>query len=609
MVREQSDIQKDQTPGILPANKAAIIPQVSSPFSRLLLIVENPWFAYIGILLLQLKRVWGVWLYKDLTSGDTSAYFLNAYGWAHQFSVNVLWSPLYTAYYGTLLKILSNVYWATLLHRLIIVFALAILVLALMRRLLPAGLAWLIAAWWVLLPINFNSLYEIHLFAPILPLIACLLVLKRSGARSRGLALGILAIDMTLVRNEIVIAFSLWALACLWWELRQARQAGRLEIKKLLPAYALPLLLAALLFAFFNARTLIKQTPEQISRKHTLNVCQVYAFGYQQRNSDWNKSPWIDCQELMLRDFGKPMPSLLEAVQINPKAMFEHFLWNVRLTPAGIQLALFNASSASANPDYAPAELNNQLVLIPSLLCLALVLIASILLIRQRRVWWPTWFRDRAWGWLMLVCLSAVMMVVIPTQRPRPSYMFLFSLTLMALVGSALWVLARGVSVQRRVLQLASLLVVCAALLFTPSYFTNQPRPLLNFYNWTAPSAEYIGLPGTSLVARGYTSELCNYFTKASKGGCLGFTYDIFKTLAPGQTVAEFFAGQQPVPVVAFIADDVFFATYGTQPAIQAFLQQPEKEGWKLVSLQDNSNGRWYVYVNARYFNLPPSIR
>ena len=48
-------------------------------------------------------------------------------------------------------------YTILILHRMLIVLALAVLVLALMRRLLPPGIAWMAAAWWVVLPIDFND--------------------------------------------------------------------------------------------------------------------------------------------------------------------------------------------------------------------------------------------------------------------------------------------------------------------------------------------------------------------------------------------------------------------------------------------------------------------
>lgn len=193
----------------------------------------------------------GAWQYKDLTYGDTSSYFRSAVGWAHELSVTIHWSPLYTAFYGTIFKLTPDVYWATLLHRLLIVFILAIMVLALMRRLLPAGIAWLIAAWWVILPINFDSLYEVHLFAVLLPLAAVLLVLYQPSRWTRGAALGILLLTTFLVRNEVILAVGLWTLVCVTWEIHQARFQRPSTLKVNLLAYGLPVLFALAAFGFF----------------------------------------------------------------------------------------------------------------------------------------------------------------------------------------------------------------------------------------------------------------------------------------------------------------------------------------------------------------------
>src|SRR5437867_6900652 len=80
------------------------------------------WFSYITLFLLQLKVVWGAWLYRDLTTGDTAGYYRIAYGWYRQFTDNAAWSPIYTSFYGSFLRILDDAYFATIMHRLVIVF-------------------------------------------------------------------------------------------------------------------------------------------------------------------------------------------------------------------------------------------------------------------------------------------------------------------------------------------------------------------------------------------------------------------------------------------------------------------------------------------------------
>src|SRR5262245_48939376 len=90
----------------------------------------------------------------------------HSYLWSERFAVNIVWSPLYTAFYGSVFALTKNVYAATTLHRIIIVIAVTLGVLAVMRKLLPpVALALLVASWWAILPINFDTLSEVHLFA------------------------------------------------------------------------------------------------------------------------------------------------------------------------------------------------------------------------------------------------------------------------------------------------------------------------------------------------------------------------------------------------------------------------------------------------------------
>src|SRR5271168_4266842 len=91
-------------------------------------------FSYATILLLQLKVVWGYWNVRDVSSGDTASYFVDAYNWfRHRLDV-ITWSPLYTAYYGWFLHISDNAVFVTFAHRMVLVFILAALVLGVMRR-------------------------------------------------------------------------------------------------------------------------------------------------------------------------------------------------------------------------------------------------------------------------------------------------------------------------------------------------------------------------------------------------------------------------------------------------------------------------------------------
>ena len=194
--------------------RASDAPSVRT-LDRLDRLAGRPWISYPLLLLLQLKVMWGVWQYRDLPRGDESGYYSRAFLWFKDLMVDIVWSPLYTAFLGTLMHLSSDAYVVTTVHRLMILLALGILVLALMRRLLPHGIAWLIAAWWVILPVNFDTVSTVHLF-PVVPVLAAwLLMLYTPGPWTRGGAIAILLVTSVLIRNEYLVATVALGIVCL----------------------------------------------------------------------------------------------------------------------------------------------------------------------------------------------------------------------------------------------------------------------------------------------------------------------------------------------------------------------------------------------------------
>ena len=86
-------------------------------------LVANPIVAYGLVLLIVLRELWGIWRYLDVTTGDTSSYFLDALRWAHGLHDDIVWSPLYTDFFGVVVALINNVADAVLIHRLVIVIA------------------------------------------------------------------------------------------------------------------------------------------------------------------------------------------------------------------------------------------------------------------------------------------------------------------------------------------------------------------------------------------------------------------------------------------------------------------------------------------------------
>src|SRR5262249_54064265 len=137
----------------------------------------------------------------------------------------------------------------------------------------------------------------------------------------------------------------------------------------------------------------------------------------------------------------RPQLTLRQMFAANPRAVLGHVAWNVSLVPNGLQVLLFNAASGSRNPDYPAPHLNRRFPLYFTLICAAVWIVASFLLVKERRFWWEFWLRERALTWLAMLAVAAVAFTVIPTQRPRPSYLFSLGVFLMAVTAMGAFVI------------------------------------------------------------------------------------------------------------------------------------------------------------------------
>ncbi len=554
-------------------------------------LATNAWFAYLTLFALQFKVVYGMWFFRDLTSGDTSSYFTNGAIFYRTARDEIAWSPLYTTFYGTLLNFSHDAYFVTILHRLIIIFVVSLLLLAVMRRLLPHSIAWLVTAWWVILPVNFDALYEVHMFAAIPTLIVFMVALYKPNIWTRGAALGLFLLTSFLMRNEVFIATGLWFAACMIWEVYSARQQGALALLVYLRAYVLPVIaaFAVVLLFYARAQTPFPQLSGVLEVKHTLNVCQIYAYNYQQRHPDWTESPWTQCQDLMTQVFGVPQPSMMEAIQRNPRAMLAYFAWNARLIPDGLQVLLFNATSGTGQPDYVSHITGAPYALVLSILLLA-ILIAGAWEIR-RKDWWNRWIKARAWGWMALLCIAVVMVVVMLMQRPRPSYMLNLFFLIAALVGMGTFALVdHWIGIRRFTLLMP--IAAVALIVLVPVYFTDQyrypngspNRDLLLRYERLAPFEALFAQPNTHLITYGWAGELCNYIAVT---GCTPLDYRDFMASKPADVSVGDWLTQQQITLI--YVDEYVFA----DPAVQAFLANPEAAGWQIVTQTQTDDSHW----------------
>jgi hypothetical protein len=569
-------------------------------FWRGLGALHSAWFAYLLLAVLQLRVVWGVWRYLDLSTGDTAAYCGLAWRWSSALALHFAWSPLYTAYYGTVLAVVPDVWLATLVHRLVIVFAVSLLALALFRRLLPPGIAWLAAAWWAVLPINFNTVYEVHLFAA-LPVLVSWVLLAGRQPWARGVALALLGLAAVLMRSELAVSFGLVGLLCLGWELRAARRARREGAPprgRLLWAYGLPLAAVPLLClgAYWRSVEKGSEVLHVFRAKHILNMAQVYCSGYRQRHPEWTRNPWVEYEELMQAHFGKPLLPLTEMILRNPAAVLEHFAWNYRLLPSGLELLLFNATAGSESPDYIPVQTSCAAVRKWSFLLLGVLALGGALAAWQWRWWWQNWLRERALGWLALAAFLPLACLIIATQRPRPSYLFPQSLLIMATAGLAAHIILSQVPFAWRLRAVMPVVMIACCFLVKPYYGPprdGQPAfPCRTAVKRMLPFKPLIAREGARVLLGDWAGFIALY---VGKWRCQAFDYR-FLTGWRREVPLETFLAENKIDLVYL--DENLLRTLEAEksPAAHSFLAPCGPSGWELVGSGDTPGARWRLF-------------
>lgn len=398
-----------------------------------------PWITFLLFELLALGRLWD---WHDLPQGDTAGYFHDASRWALFGKLPLeatVFSPLYVVFFGAIQWCFSDPCAAVLAHRYIIVLSTGFLALLLCRRLLPHPWSWIAAACWFLCPHNYNAYFEVHLFGFALTLAACWLFGgKTSWLKGLGIAAA-LALAL-LMRNEYLpMPLCLFGVAL--WELISRKRSGEIERSKLRELWGLftpsVLLCALWIFLVPLEKPLTRKSLLSLFKWRTeANISQVYAYGYMQRHPEWTGEPWNGGGPLLIEKFGSQDVTFLTAFQRNPSAMIEHFVWNLRLIPSGLELGLFNGYAGRVSPDFNEKRSYGGHPLAAVGLCITLSLAGLAL--------WNTLnhrsalFHQAGWSWLALsACMPSVCTAIL-TQRPRPSYIFPLTFLLAILAWNGL---------------------------------------------------------------------------------------------------------------------------------------------------------------------------
>ncbi len=425
------------------------IMNIFSPMKNLIIDSENDRFQranntsilifLVLVILLMTKVLWGYWE-RDLTFGDTSYYYIEAVRWHLLRSVNIIWSPIYTAYYGYWLDATENAAIATFLHRIGLLIVTTGLVAWIGLCTLPRLFAFLLVCWWVALPIHYDTLYEVHLFGAIPMLVLALIALNVGEKWRSPLLLGVAVLATMLIRNEFILSIGVFLVLGFVNLATKKADLSFATLRGVIFRHAIVLLIVGLIVAFFYSASSIhgEDIKKASEPKHTLNMCQVYAFGYQQRNPEWKASPWTECSPLMQEKFGHAMPTLGQMLTANPHAVAEHFLWNLSLTRAGLEVLLFNATASEANPDYASVL---YAPIFPSILLglsIAIITIGGFLVYKTSPEKYLGVRRNIKQLAPVLCAAFIIVIAIILTQRPRPSYLLGAGVLYMWLVFSFL---------------------------------------------------------------------------------------------------------------------------------------------------------------------------
>jgi hypothetical protein len=557
--------------------------------------VANPFVAYVLIAALQLRVIWNIWKYRDLTIGDSANYFVDAVSWVHGLHENVVYYPLYDAFWGTILAVVHNVYAAAIIHRVVIVLAATLLVLALMRAILGPALGLLIAAWWAVIPANFDVLYEVHLFGVLPILLAVLIVARVPHRQGLGIAIAIFLASAVLVRSELIAAAIILAGVVGAYEVREVRRGRRASRSSYLRAYVVPIVLACLLVGGAYARSHVQGSvaTQQLKEKEETNFCESYAASYQQRHpTRLLGNPFTECSPLMQQTFGRPMPTVFQGVSANPKAVAGFAAWGAQLLPGGLQVALLGATAFDNDPGFRPVTENSTYAFLLAVILLIVVIAGLGVAATEGRLSLRRASARTRWILVTLASVAATDLLVILTTRPWAEYMYGLTICALALIGLSVSVLLRRAGAGRLIAPVALGTVIVLIVVF-PTFYSPEPRPVYEAVQHLQVLRTRLQRPGSVLIAQDSSNELCDYLAYSYQRICTPVNW---LALRP-QVTARTSVGQvlDRANASAVYADAGMLA----DPLIAGLVAKPRAQGWRQIAHGSGPNGPWQLLVRA----------
>jgi hypothetical protein len=263
------------------------------------------------------------------------------------------------------------------------------------------------------------------------------------------------------------------------------------------------------------------QYPElskSLAGKHTLNIAQIYAFGYGQRHDDYESSPWTGYGELLEETFGEAQPTLWQAIAANPRAMAGHFLWNASLVPSGLQTALLGARAGKKTPGYANTPRKPLLAWLGTLVVLGVWIVGGRQLLGPGRAAFFAHLQRQRWAYTAMACVAVTVAGVAILQRPRPAYMFPLTVLLMLYTGHC------SRAVVERWPRLAppawgGAAAILVVLLVTPSYWADRDdrRPVATYYRALEAHRDRFPTAAVGVAVPGWESDLRFYLERGTR--------------------------------------------------------------------------------------------
>jgi hypothetical protein len=515
-----------------------------------------------------------------------------ASGWADHLQVIPAYYPLYNVLYGSLKWLVDDPFSVTILHRVLIVLGTTALLLAVLRRLLTPGIAWALALWWAVLPVTYDTIFEIHLFGALAGLAIALVALRWSGLAARATVFGLLLAAALLVRNEYIVGAFVFGVVWVGYELWRMRTGTAPPWRALAAAGAIPMLSLAILFGLVSWRNgAAGSVFSQLSAKNELAFCQGYALGLEHSGDVRVSNPLAQCDVYTREDFGERMPSLVQAFENDPGAVAGHFGRNGGLFPAGLEIGLFNAKfgsvDAPSNPDYIPINRGSWLVLAGSIAVVLVIVTGAVLIWRDRRRWWEDWIRERAWGWAVLAAMGSVGIYAGLMTRPRPSYIFPLSILILALLGMSLVAIVGRLGVPQRARAVIPPLAIAAVILIPNHYragYSNPQigpgQPLKTAVSRLEPYRDELAGGGHGLLAVYPSTDACLYVGGSDPCRAVSWNYPIGETLGP-ELAGRRQHSMRPTPVDFIYANEYVFTA---DPTIRAKLDGLLGHGWHLIA-------------------------